>query len=148
MATVLVGELDGATSPARRDTPLVGADLDLRPGVSALPLRPDWEYAVVVLRGAVGLDGAPVEPGRLAYLGAGRDELVLDATEPTRAVLLGGEPLEEQIVMWWNFVGRSREEISAAYDAWQAQDDRFGRVRSALPRIPAPPPYWSQPAAE
>ena len=60
----------------------------------------------------------------------------------------GGEPLEEQIVMWWNFVGRSREEISAAYDAWQAQDDRFGRVRSALPRIPAPPPYWSQPARD
>lgn len=143
VATVLVGELAGATSPARRDTPLVGADLDLQSGATALPLHPEWEYALVVLRGAVGLDDQPVEPGRLAYLGAGRDELVLDAAEPTRAVLLGGRPLDEQIVMWWNFVGRSREEISAAYDAWQQQDERFGRVRSALPRIPAPPPYWS-----
>ena len=44
--------------------------------------------------------------------------------------------------MWWNFVARSREEISNAYRSWRQQDDRFGRVRSALPRIPAPPPYW------
>jgi redox-sensitive bicupin YhaK (pirin superfamily) len=85
-----------------------------------------------------------VAPGRLAYLGQGRDELELDALEPSRVVLLGGEPLQEQLVMWWNFVGRSREEVTAAYDSWQQQDDRFGRVRSALPRIPAPPPYWSR----
>ena len=146
VVTVLVGELAGESSPARRDTPLVGADLALRSGTTTLPLRPDWEYAVVVLRGALGLHDRLVEPGRLAYLGQGRDELVLDAAEPTRAVLLGGEPLAEQLVMWWNFVGRSREEITAAYDSWQQQDDRFGRVRSSLPRIPAPPPHWVGPA--
>jgi redox-sensitive bicupin YhaK (pirin superfamily) len=141
-ATVLIGTLAGATSPARRDTPLVGADLSLAQGSTLIPLHRDWEYALIVLRGAVGLHDQLVEPGRLAYLGEGRDELVLDAAEPTRAVLLGGEPLREQIVMWWNFVGRSRDEISTAYEAWQQQDDRFGRVRSALARIPAPPPYW------
>ncbi len=119
----------GSTSPARRDTPLVGADLDLHGGVTTLQLHPQWEYALVVLRGAVGLADQPVEPGRLAYLGAGRDELVLDAAEPTRAVLLGGEPFAEQLVMWWNFVGRSGAEISSAYDAWRSQDERFGRVR-------------------
>ena len=32
---------------------------------------------------------------------------------PVRALLIGGEPLGEQIVMWWNFVGRSHEEIVA-----------------------------------
>jgi quercetin 2,3-dioxygenase len=143
VATVLVGELAGAASPARCDTPLVGADLALTDGSIALPLHPDWEYALVVLRGTVGLHDQLVEPGRLAYLGEGRDEIVLDAAEPTRVVLLGGEPLNEQIVMWWNFVGRSREEITRAYESWQEQDDRFGLVRSALPRIPAPPPFWT-----
>jgi quercetin 2,3-dioxygenase len=143
VATVLVGELAGAASPARCDTPLVGADLALTDGSTTLPLHPEWEYALVVLRGSVGLHDQLVEPGRLAYLGEGRDELVLDAAEPTRVVLLGGEPLNEQIVMWWNFVGRSREEITRAYESWQEQDDRFGRVRSALPRIPAPPPFWT-----
>jgi quercetin 2,3-dioxygenase len=142
VATVLVGDLGEAASPARRDTPLVGAELALRGGATTVPLHREWEYAVVVLRGAVGLDDQLVGPGRLAYLGAGREELVLDAAEPTRAVVLGGEPLTEPIVMWWNFVGRSRDEITTAYESWQQQDDRFGRVRSALPRIPAPPPYW------
>ena len=64
--------------------------------------------------------------------------------EPTRAVLLGGEPFEEPIIMWWNFVARNRDEIDEAYASWAEQDDRFGRVRSTLPLIPATAPYWHQ----
>ena len=143
VATVLIGELADALSPARHDTPLLGADLALSPGASLLPLRPDWEYALVPLRGAVDVEGQLATPGHLAYLGLGRDELALDAHEPSRLVLLGGEPLQDKLVMWWNFVGRTREEVAAAYDSWQQQDDRFGRVASALPRIPAPSPYWN-----
>ena len=139
VATVLVGELDGVTSEARADTPMLGADLDLR-GPVTLPLRPEWEYALLPLRGAVGVEGTLVAPGRLAYLGQGRDELAVDAPEPARALLLGGEPFPDPVVMWWNFVARSREDIAAAYADWQAGDDRFGRVESALPRIPAPEP--------
>jgi redox-sensitive bicupin YhaK (pirin superfamily) len=144
VATVLVGELGDTLSPARRDTSLVGADLALHDGSTTLPLRRDWEYGLIVLRGGVALDDQLIGPGRLAYLGQGRDELALDAAEPTRVVLLGGEPMGEAITMWWNFVGRSRDEIDSAYQSWQRQDDRFGRVASALPRIPAPPPYWQQ----
>jgi len=143
VATVLVGEYGNLTSPARHDTPLVGVDLNLhRP--TTVPLRPEWEYAVVVLGGAVGINAQPLPPGKLGYLGRGRDELHLDVREPTRAVLLGGEPFEEPIVMWWNFVARNRSEIDDAYAAWEAEDDRFGRVRSALPLIPATAPYWQQ----
>ncbi len=142
-ATVLVGELDSVVSPARRDTPLVGLDLHLYGGVATLGLERDWEYAVVVLRGAARLGAHRVEPGRLAYLGEGRDALDLDAEPGTRAVLLGGEPFDEEIVMWWNFVARTRDELDAAYAAWRAQDARFGRVTSPLARIPAPAPYWT-----
>jgi redox-sensitive bicupin YhaK (pirin superfamily) len=53
-------------------------------------------------------------------------------------LLLGGEPFEEQIVMWWNFVGRSRDEVADAGRQWAAGDDRFGRVATDLPRIPLP----------
>jgi redox-sensitive bicupin YhaK (pirin superfamily) len=141
VATVLVGELGGLVSPARHDTPLVGAELALH-GATTVPLRADFEYAVVVLEGAVGIDEKPLVPGHLGYLGRGRTELHLDVREPTTALLLGGEPFEEPIVMWWNFVGRTREELEAAYTSWQAQDDRFGTVRSSLPRIPARSPYW------
>jgi quercetin 2,3-dioxygenase len=143
VATVLIGDFGDLVSPARHDTPLVGVDLNMR-GATTVPLRPDWEYAVVVMQGAVGIDGHPLPPGRLGYLGRGRDQLHLDVREPTRAVLLGGEPFEEPIVMWWNFVARDRTEIDAAYASWQQQDDRFGRVRSTLPLIPAQAPYWHQ----
>jgi redox-sensitive bicupin YhaK (pirin superfamily) len=141
VATVLVGDFADLSSPARHDTPLVGVDLALHQP-TAVPLRPDFEYAVVVLEGAVGIDGKSLPPGKLGYLGRGRDELRLDVREPTRAVLLGGEPFEEPIVMWWNFVARSRDEIDDAYASWARQDNRFGHVRSALPLIPAKAPFW------
>ncbi len=143
VATVLVGTYDTARSPARHDTPLVGVDLDLRPGGGVWPLEPSYEHALVVLSGAVGIDGEAVRPGVLAYLGTGRSELVLDTVEPTRVVLLGGEPLGEPVLMWWNFVARSRDELDAAYAAWRDDDrDRFGRVDSALARIPVAAPFW------
>jgi hypothetical protein len=44
--------------------------------------------------------------------------------------------------MWWNFVARTHDEIDAARQAWEAQDDRFGPVVSNLARIPAPPTPW------
>ena len=141
VATVLVGEHAGAVSPARHDTPLVGVDLDLR-ATTDLHLRADFEHALVVMRGAVAVDGHPVVPGRLAYLGQGRGELRLEVAEPARVILLGGVPFEEPLMMWWNFVARSRAELDAAYASWQAQDDRFGRVDSRLPLIPARPPFW------
>lgn len=147
VATVLVGALGDVASPARHDTPLVGVDLALH-RTTNVPLRPDFEHALVVLDGAAAIDGEPVAPGRLAYLGPGRSDLRLDAQTPTRAVLIGGEPFGDELVMWWNFVGRSRQEIDDAYAAWSTGDGaaRFGTVGSPLPRIPASPPFWQQPA--
>lgn len=141
-ATVIVGELDGAASPARRDTDHVGIDLDLRPGDTHLRLKRSFEYALVVLQGAVSLDGRAVEPGHLAYLGIGRDECALVAVEHTRALLVGGVPFDEPILMWWNYVARTRDEISVAHRQWTDGDERFGRVSSKLPRISAEPPPW------
>lgn len=145
MATVLVGELGSVSSPARHDTPLTGVDLHLYGGTTELPLRVDWEYALVILRGSVHVGDRVITPGHLAYLGDARDELILAAEPETRGILLGGEPFGEEIVMWWNLVARSRAELAAAYRSWQAADDRFGRIVSPLVRIPAPAPYWKLP---
>jgi quercetin 2,3-dioxygenase len=145
VVTVLLGDLPelgaGGSSPARHDTPLVGAELDLR-GPTTLPLRADWEYALVVLEGELAVNGQPLVPGRLGYLGEDRDELPVEVKEPTRALLIGGEPFPEPIIMWWNFVARTQQEVEAAWRSWQAQDDRFGRVDSPLDHIPAKPPWW------
>jgi quercetin 2,3-dioxygenase len=139
---VLVGHFAGAQSPARCDTDHMGVDLVLAPPGPVLPLRPECEYALIVLEGAVALGDQAAVPGLLAYLGDGWDECRLDVREPTRALLLGGTPFPEPLVMWWNFVGRSRDELSEARRQWSAGDERFGSVRSPLARIDVGPPPW------
>jgi len=140
---VLAGAFGGVTSPARQDSPMVGVDAVIRPGISVWPLRTDFEHGLVVLSGEVAVEGRPVRSDRFAYLGIGRSELVLDAVEPARVLLLGGVPFGQPILMWWNFVARSRQEITGAYEQWRARDGRFGEVHSDLDRIPAPRPPWS-----
>ncbi|GGL07611.1 hypothetical protein Sme01_11440 [Sphaerisporangium melleum] len=138
--TVFAGELAGVASPATVHTPLTGAELAFEPGGRvAVPLRPDFEYAVMALTGEAEADGAPLPPGPLLYLGCGRSELVLSAAAASRVLLIGGEPFEEQIVMWWNFVGRGHEEIERFRKEWQ-EGSAFGEVPgTTLARIPAPP---------
>lgn len=142
-ATVLVGEFLGAQSPARRDSDHAGIDLDLGPGTTTLPLRPDYEHGLIVFTGSADINGTRVEPGHLAYLGTGRDELALTAHAPSRVLLIGGIPLTEPVLMWWNYVARTRDEITAAHHDWTAGADRFGHVNSTLARIDVPPPPWS-----
>jgi redox-sensitive bicupin YhaK (pirin superfamily) len=147
-ATVILGELDGATSPGSTYTPIVGADLALAAGAEArLPLNPDFEYAVLAMSGAAHVDDVPVLPGSMLYLGCGRTELPLRAASDATVMLLGGEPFEEEIVMWWNFIGRSHEDIARARDEWMS-GSRFGEVKGydGAP-IPAPelPPVALKP---
>lgn len=144
-ATVLVGALEDASSPARRDTDHVGVDLDLHTGTSTLPLDAAHEHALVVLAGRVTVRGRPLEPGALAYLGLGHDELAVTTEDDARAMLLGGAPFEDELVMWWNYVGRTRDEVADAHRAWTARDaSRFGEVPSPLPRIDTDPPPWGR----
>ncbi len=142
-ATVLVGELGAARSPARTDTPLVGVDLDLAAGVVDLPLDPGFEYGLAVLSGGLTVAETAVAADQLAYLGPGRGEIRLDVAVPTRALLLGGTPFAETILMWWNFVARTREEVDQAVADWESRSARFGDVRTTLARIAAPQPTWA-----
>ncbi|MFF3686832.1 pirin family protein [Streptomyces sp. NPDC002187] len=144
-ATVILGTLDGAASPGTTYSPIVGADLALARGAEAmLPLDPDFEYAVLAMSGEVNVDGVPVLPGSMLYLGCGRTELPLRAESDAGLMLLGGEPFDEEIVMWWNFIGRTNEEIAQARSDWM-DGTRFGEVKGygggplAAPELPATP---------
>jgi quercetin 2,3-dioxygenase len=140
-ATVLMGTLDGATSPAAGYTPLLGAEVALAAGAEpVLPLRSDFEHAVLVLDGAPTVDGTPLKPGPLLYLGTGRTSVRLSTGTPARVLLLGGEPFEERLVMWWNFIARDHDEIVAMRADWADGTPRFGTVRGYDgPPLPAPP---------
>lgn len=142
IASVLVGELGGVASPARRDTDHLGAELDLRAGPTVVPVAATHEHALVVLDGEVSIDDRTITPGQLAYLGLGRDELPLRCREASRAILIGGVPFEAKILMWWNYVARTRDEVEAANTEWQDGGDRFGTVASPLARIGGPRPPW------
>ena len=104
--------------------------------------------------GDVTVDDTPLKEAELAYAAAGATSVTLASELGGRLLLLGGEPFGEQIVMWWNFIGRSHDEIAAYRAEWQAQiapagevvadsqqmaDGRFGVViGDHLPPIPAP----------
>lgn len=145
-ATVVLGAFGGAVSPASVYTPIVGAELRLPAGARVrVPLDPEWEYALVGIEGdatvvGVGASSVPLDDGHLLYLGVSRDHVEVTSVSGATLFLLGGEPFEDDIVMWWNFVARSHEEIVQAREDWEAQSDRFGQVVDhGDERIPAPP---------
>ncbi|MDQ4084660.1 MAG: pirin family protein, partial [Actinomycetota bacterium] len=149
-ATVLVGEVAGVRSPAHSFTPLVGAEVSLQAGTPArVPLTPELEYAVLVVDGPVGVGGEILGRGQMLYLGRDREVLELftavEASPGARVMLLGGEPFEEELVMWWNFIGRTHEDVVEAREQWMAglaagHDERFGVVHGFHgDPLPAPP---------
>ncbi|WP_432089279.1 pirin family protein [Streptomyces sp. bgisy095] len=138
---VFLGTLAGETSPVRTFTPLLGAELLLAPGATVtLPVDPAFEHGLLVDRGEVRLAGTLLHPAELGHTAPGPDALTLtnESDAPARAVLLGGPPFEEEIVMWWNFIARSGEEIVQARNDWE-QGSRFGEVHGYDgARLPAP----------
>ena len=136
---VIAGEMDGVSSPARVHSPLLGAEIRIAAGEQlTLPLEPDFEHALVFLEGEATVDRVILGPDALHFLGCGRSELSIAAKSASTAILIGGLPLGEPIVMWWNFVARSHEEIAAAREAW-GQGERFGEVTGYRgPRLAAP----------
>ena len=146
-ATVLMGSFGGATSPGTAHSPLLGVDLDLAAGADVeVPLEPGFEHALLGAAGGADVEGAPLAHGAMVYLGTGRRSVRVRIDAPTRLLLLGGEPFEERLVMWWNFVGRSGEEIAEYAERWNDGDARFGAVpgfgddeRQLAPALPPVP---------
>ena len=129
--TVILGRMWEVSPPGRTFSPLIGAEIaaDRAPRV-VVPLDPSFEHAVVPIDSGLALEERALASDTLYYLGTGRDEICL-TVEPgrrPRALLLGGAPLGESVLMWWNFVARTAEEIVSAREDWQA-GRRFGEVR-------------------
>ncbi|WP_299538180.1 pirin family protein [uncultured Streptomyces sp.] len=139
---VFLGSLAGDTSPVPTFTPLLGAEIVLEPRAGlTLDVDPDFEHALLVDTGDIRLQDRLLHRSDLGYLAPGAPTLTLanDTDTPARAVLVGGTPFGEEIVMWWNFVGRTHEDVVRAREEWEAHSDRFGAVEGYDgDRIPAP----------
>ncbi|MEV0566126.1 pirin family protein [Dactylosporangium sp. NPDC050588] len=138
-ATVAIGALGGVASPAAVHSELVGAEVRLDAGTPAeIAIDQTYEHGVVVTDGSARVEGVDVLPGSLLHLPEGRSSLRLASDGGARLFLVGGVPLDEDLVMWWNFVARSHEEIVEARDEWQAGSPRFGVVPGGQEPLPAP----------
>jgi len=151
-ARVFLGSLLGDTSPVATATPLLGAELLVDAGARlSLDVDPTHELGVLVDAGSVQVAGEDAAAHQLVYLPPGRTTLDIAAgPDPVRLLVLGGPPFGESIVMWWNFVGRTHEEIVDYRARWQAQISGSGDAASLgeghygipvgdeLPPIPAP----------
>ncbi len=142
--TIMAGEALGERSPVRVHTPLVGLELLTTDAArSELPLRSSFEHALLVLEGALRVNGEVLAPGTLLFLPTGRDSLSIETSGPARTLLIGGEPFGEEILMWWNFVARTKEEVVQATRDWNAGKDYLGEVRGyGGARLVAPMPPW------
>ncbi|RGE44816.1 pirin family protein [Comamonas testosteroni] len=122
--TVLAGESLGLTAPAEVHTPLMAVDLlahQASPARASYPLRADFEHAVMSLSGHVLVEGEHLPEQELIYLPAGTEAVNLECAPGSRLLIIGGEPMDEAILLWWNFVGRTTEEMQQARDQWEAE---------------------------
>ena len=137
--TVLVGEALGQTAEAEVFSPLMGVDARSESAAgTTMSLNPDFEHAAMCLQGEADVGGQHIIPGELLYLGTGRNELEISSDAAARILIIGGEPFGEDILLWWNFVARTQEELAAATEDWNA-GRRFGQVTGTdLPHLVAP----------
>lgn len=145
VVSVFIGSLLGSTSPVDTRTPdLLGAELMLEPDAEVvLPVRADFEHAALAETGSITVGGAPLRHRELGYVPVGADTLRIAAgSDGARVILIGGVPLGEQIVMWWNFIGRSHDEIEEFRRRYQAElgFEEAGAGHAAEPGLFGPYP--------
>jgi quercetin 2,3-dioxygenase len=138
-AAVMMGEMAGVRSSARVFSHLIASELAIHSGERfVVPLDRRFEHGIVILEGEVEFERRSLASDALHYLGTDRDELSLFSRGPARMLLFGGSPFGETIVMWWNFVARTNEEIQQSRMDWELH--RFREVNGYRgPREEAPP---------
>ncbi|MDN3524829.1 pirin family protein [Halomonas sabkhae] len=140
--TLLTGEFAGYQAPTLAFSELVGLDMvSPQQKEVTLSLRQDFEYGFLPLEGTLDIEGEAFSPDELAYIGRGRTSVTLSLPAGGRVILIGGEPLEQDVWIWWNFVGHSVSEIAEAQRDWESNSDRFGSIPGYDDERLMPPPF-------
>ena len=132
---LILGEWRGARSPVPMLSPMFYADAFLEGGAS---LELDFAYrerAAYVAEGAIEHDGTTYDAGQMLVFAPGAAARIA-APAKARVLLLGGEPLDGERYVWWNFVASRRDRIAQAAADWKAQ--RFARIPGETEFIPLP----------
>lgn len=136
---VLAGEFANHLSPVKVHSPLVGLELHaLEETTTLLPLNTNFEYGVLPLIGNIHLAKENIDIESFMYLPCGQTALPIHLPKGARVLIIGGEPFKEEILIWWNFVARTKEEIKLATEAWN-NHTAFGEVKGYLGERLDPP---------
>jgi quercetin 2,3-dioxygenase len=144
-ARVFLGSLLGSVSPVHTYSPLLGAELRVSAGTTLrIPVDPAYEHGLLLDSGSLTVNDEALKANELGYLEPGIGTIEIVAAEDALLLVLGGTPFGEQIVMWWNFIGRDHDEVAGYREQWQhlvdgGVDDRFSLPEGdPLPALPAP----------
>ncbi len=131
---VILGSAFGVSSPVSTHSETLYVEAVLARGQSvAIPEAE--ELAVYVVEGSVAINREFVDAGVLAVLKSGASGTVT-AEAAARIMFAGGDALEGERFIWWNFVSSSRENIEQARQDWREQ--RFDAVPGETDYIPLP----------
>ncbi|MCX5468829.1 pirin family protein [Acinetobacter nematophilus] len=138
--TVLVGEFMDTVSPVQVHTELLGIDFFAKEQTKTrIPLNPKFEYGFMALEGNAIVNGHELNSDNMVVLEPGISQIDVELPKGSRLLLIGGEPFESPILLWWNLVGRTQEELKTATEQWINQDARFGTIPDYDgPRLEAP----------
>jgi redox-sensitive bicupin YhaK (pirin superfamily) len=126
-ARIIAGELLGTKGPAKTFTPINVWDLQLQPGTVADLRVPSGHTALaIVQKGAVKVNEQAVKGVELVLFDRQGEEVRLAASEPSRVLILTGEPIGEPVVGQGPFVMNTREQIREAMVDFQS--GRMGRL--------------------
>ena len=141
LATVLAGQFLGKTAPTKTFSAIMGAELRFSGETSTqIPLNPAFEHGFMLASGELTVNGTQVPVSGLYFVAAGAESVQIQASPGSIVLMLGGEPFGEKILMWWNFIGRSHQDIAQAREDWNSQTNpRFGSFEDSIGGyIPAP----------
>ena len=130
-------------APTIQYSKMVGIDVYfLEDGEVTLNLEPGFEYGILVTEGQIESEGKICEQDQLFRFHdsdvANNKSIKLVAKKGTRVMFIGGEPLNNQVLLWWNFVADNKEEIEQSIIDWNNGHERFGNIDSDMKRLPAP----------
>lgn len=131
---VVIGTAFGATSPVQAASETLYVEAKLDEGAN-LELPAAQELAVYVVAGTIELDGQTIPDGVLAVLADGKSGSVR-AANGAHIMICGGDALEGERLVWWNFVSSSRERLEQAKSDWR--DGQFDSVPGETDFIPLP----------
>lgn len=139
LAKVFAGTLGNVSAPDFYFSDLLGAEITVHTGQKTpLELDPLFEHALLLLDGDGELEKQPLSLNTLYYLSPSRESLEIASQTGCKLLLIGGPPFPSNILMWWNFVARTPEEIRQAKSDWDAHQ-RFGDVKGTnLHRLKSP----------